>query len=393
MFLFPYNNQSVEITACNFKNNSAHQAGAVWHRGGGSSGIPDSEYPLSAMPENTSLLFNSNVFDSNASATQAGALFLSYCNINEIHTCTFKNNTASLGGSIYLLTNRAFTLKNCTFNNNTANNAGAMDLGNATAAVNVINCTFANNIANQYGGAISVPQNTTTINITNCTFANNQANNPGNGQSGAIHSGNNLANSTVTIKNSIFFNNTVTNPWSVWKHCNSNLNDGGNNIFFPENAGGRCVATPNPLIVDPLLLPLANNGGATQTMALSVGSPAIDAGSGCPMQDQRGFMRVGACDIGAFEFNGVLNTTNFEITTNSLSVYPNPSKNGLLFVKLPQQIDDSGAKIEVYSIDGKLILEKVFFDQSFNLSLAQKGFYVLKTTTSTKAYLNKIIVE
>ncbi len=306
MFLFPYNSQSVEVTGCTFKSNSANQAGAFWHRGGESAGIPDSEYPLSPSAENTTLLFNTCVFDGNTATTQAGALWLSYCKINEIHSCTFKNNTASLGGSIFLLTNRAFTLRNSTFNNNTANNAGAMDTGGAGATLNIINCTFANNIANQYGGAISVPQNTTPINITNCTFANNQANNPGNGQSGAIHSGNDMANNTVTIKNNIFFNNTVTNPWSVWKHCNANLNDGGNNIFFPENAGGRCVATANPLIVDPLLSPLANNGGLTQTMALQAGSPAINAGTGCPTLDQRGAARVGNCDIGAFEFGGTI---------------------------------------------------------------------------------------
>ena len=59
---------------------------------------------------------------------------------------------------------------------------------------------------------------------------------------------------------------------------------------------------------DPLLLPLADNGGLTMTHALAAGSPAIDAGSnpeGFPF-DQRSmaaFARVSgsAADIGAFE--------------------------------------------------------------------------------------------
>lgn len=62
--------------------------------------------------------------------------------------------------------------------------------------------------------------------------------------------------------------------------------------------------------VNPLLLPLAANGGPTQTMLPSQGSPAIDAGEAayCNSSDQRGFIRPvdklgsGAkCDIGATE--------------------------------------------------------------------------------------------
>jgi hypothetical protein len=66
---------------------------------------------------------------------------------------------------------------------------------------------------------------------------------------------------------------------------------------------------------DPLLGPLQNNGGPTQTMALQEGSPAIDAGNpaGCTYghghllkTDQRGLPRpdkedTGGCDIGAYE--------------------------------------------------------------------------------------------
>jgi hypothetical protein len=66
---------------------------------------------------------------------------------------------------------------------------------------------------------------------------------------------------------------------------------------------------------DPLLGPLQNNGGPTETMALLPGSPAIDGGnpSGCTdgqghllTTDQRGMPRpdkedsVG-CDMGAYE--------------------------------------------------------------------------------------------
>src|SRR5438105_15409294 len=56
---------------------------------------------------------------------------------------------------------------------------------------------------------------------------------------------------------------------------------------------------------DPLLGPLADNGGPSETQALLPGSPAIDAGAadGCPQHDQRGIARPqgAGCDMGAYE--------------------------------------------------------------------------------------------
>jgi predicted outer membrane repeat protein len=66
-------------------------------------------------------------------------------------------------------------------------------------------------------------------------------------------------------------------------------------------------ASCSPLLSgDPMLDPLGlqDNGGPTETIALLSGSPAIDAGSGCPATDQRGIVRPQGshCDIGAYEF-------------------------------------------------------------------------------------------
>ena len=68
------------------------------------------------------------------------------------------------------------------------------------------------------------------------------------------------------------------------------------------------ATTPSDTVsCNPMLGPLANNGGATQTMALQTGSCAIDAASPTPSEtsDQRGFARPAVAatnaDIGAYE--------------------------------------------------------------------------------------------
>ena len=80
------------------------------------------------------------------------------------------------------------------------------------------------------------------------------------------------------------------------------VSDGGTNLQFPGTTCSLSITS-----ADPLLGPLANNGGPTQTMAIPAGSPAVDANTEIcpptPATDQRGVARPQgpACDIGAFE--------------------------------------------------------------------------------------------
>ena len=75
---------------------------------------------------------------------------------------------------------------------------------------------------------------------------------------------------------------------------------------------GNVTLPPDTLDADPLLGPLIDNGGPTETMALLPGSPAVDAGNNALGLDfdQRGvgFARVSGrrADIGAFEFQSGL---------------------------------------------------------------------------------------
>ena len=101
----------------------------------------------------------------------------------------------------------------------------------------------------------------------------------------------------VTLTNTILFCSTGQT------NVSGAINDGGHNISSDGSANFPAPSSRNNL--DPLLAPLAENGGLTPTMALLPGSPAIDTGddSTCPPTDQRGVTRPQglACDIGAFE--------------------------------------------------------------------------------------------
>jgi len=120
----------------------------------------------------------------------------------------------------------------------------------------------------------------------------------------------------ITIANSIVADNPDRSGQDGQRNCNASdgsaIVDGGGNLTTATSWG--CPASF--LVGDPVLLPLAGNGGPTETMALGPGSAAIDAANdgvclapvgpldyGAGGVDQRGVARPqGAhCDIGAFE--------------------------------------------------------------------------------------------
>jgi hypothetical protein len=96
---------------------------------------------------------------------------------------------------------------------------------------------------------------------------------------------------------------------------NCSISPGGTLVRAGHNLelGKSCVFD---IDADPEVAALADNGGPTKTMALTAGSPAIDAGddAACPATDQRGVPRPQGphCDIGAYEV--VVGTTTTSTT-------------------------------------------------------------------------------
>jgi len=131
-----------------------------------------------------------------------------------------------------------------------------------------------------------------------------------------------LANSTVAFNISVTLNvsgiyisedSELQSSIIANNSAGSTQRDIGGNKFASITGANNIVGVtfltlpPDTMSSDPLLGPLANNGGRTKTHALLAGSPAIDNGNNAFdfMRDQRGtgFPRVvgASADIGAFE--------------------------------------------------------------------------------------------
>ena len=97
------------------------------------------------------------------------------------------------------------------------------------------------------------------------------------------------------IQNSLVVGNGEANCTVIDGTFNGNVNN--------LDDDGSCAGFTQ--VDDPLIGPLADNGGPTLTHALLPDSPALDAGDNalCSATDQRGVARPqnDVCDIGAFE--------------------------------------------------------------------------------------------
>ena len=153
----------------------------------------------------------------------------------------------------------------------------------------VQNSSLSGNAA-PYGGAIV---NEATLTVLNSTLLNNTSN-AGNG--GGVRSAGNLSLRNTIIASSGASVDCVKVGGTIVTNTYSLIGDGSATC----SVGGLGLLTG-----DPLLGPLADNGGGTRTHAPLAGSPVLNSvwDASCPASDQRGVARpYGArCDIGAVE--------------------------------------------------------------------------------------------
>ncbi len=181
-------------------------------------------------------------------------------------------------------------------------NAGAVAIRNSTIADNQTDQTIDELYSGVSGGAGIYHESGSLLMMSNSTIAGNTAlSNYSSARGGGIHNSG-LDNQVTSLRNTIVAGNSAnTGSDFSGKLTSSTFN------VFGNSAGGAGYDDSDLLDVDPMLGPLADNGGPTLTMALLPGSPAIDAGDNtdAPEFDQRGpgFPRIvnGTIDIGAFE--------------------------------------------------------------------------------------------
>ena len=259
--------------------------------------------------------------------------------------CLLRNNAAQGSG--------AFLIRAVPHLGGSAS-GGAVSSGGGD--LRITNCAFAGNLAQGGDGALIGPPffvlpagsagggglaHSGTGVVVNCTFASNSARSgravspDGSGaRGGGLASAGGLVVQFSTIASNVVSDNLTTSVNSQGAGCyvagapfllassilSGNFATTGGSIGVPANASGPVTdgghnlssdATPTSTDeasrnnTDPLLGPLADNGGPTPTMALRPASPAINAAdsASCPPTDQRGVVRpqLGECDIGAFE--------------------------------------------------------------------------------------------
>jgi hypothetical protein len=194
-----------------------------------------------------------------------------------------------------------------------------------SATLTVITSTFSGNSADQGVGINnqSCAPGNATLTVVASTFNGNSASSGG----GIYNSASGCPNRPSTFEGSLGsgasaasgatleIGNTILNAGAAGENiinlAGTVISDGYN--LSSDGAGGFLTEVTDQINTDPKLGPLTDNGGPTKTMALHVGSPAIDTGDSFGLgTDQRGQPRYDnpnianatsgdGADIGAYE--------------------------------------------------------------------------------------------
>jgi hypothetical protein len=272
------------------------------------------------------------LFNGNVAASNGGGAYNTSGGVLAVQKVSFITNTAPIGGAIS--NDSSLTVTESTFDGNiaSAGGGGLFSSGSAT----VISSTLIRNeggnggaflssgsllvdsstlVSNTVSGAGAGIFSTNILTLTYSTLVSNTTPNSGAGvynAGSATFKGTILANELVTpvcgfgvqMAACLLHTNAVQSVTATPDNCAGNaITSDGYNLTSDAACGFSGTGNVNNTF--PLLGPLQDNGGSTQTMLPLPGSPAIDAGGAvCPVVDQRGMGRVGACDIGAAEVQG-----------------------------------------------------------------------------------------
>lgn len=343
-----YNDGQLHITNSTISNNTIHSFSDDYDP---NLGYGDGIYNNATLWVTNSLITN-NIGTSFSDRGFGGGIFNARDRTAYITNSTIKNNLEGNGGGVDNWGNLAVT--NSTISNNTAQVGGG--LYSVFGSFSLTNSTLSGNSAINGGGIYAQDCPGT---ITNTTITLNH------GIGGGITNysyalGGGAAPVFITISNSILAGNTGAEGADYFFPQDgiepvgyANMASFGHNIFGAVDAplnwtftgpGDQVGSSGSP--INPLLGPLADNGGPTFTHALctaagvpaascTAASSAIDVGNNSVLDpplslttDQRGtgFPRRSGCgsspvvDIGAFEVQQSCPTPEMDVQGNSISI-------------------------------------------------------------------------
>ena len=244
------------------------------------------------------------------SAFQGGGIFNAAVGSTTVVRSTIASNRAANGAGIYSV-GVSMNIDSSTISGNVAVGQGGA-LYSRSQALNVTNSTLSGNTANVGGAIYTKAQTDGTTQIRHSTITSNRALSAGGINFGSTTNIPQLDHTIVAANTRL-----TTQPDDIVGAVAARFSIIGTNFTATiTNNGGNQIGT-QVAPINPLLGPLADNGGPTLTHALLLSSPAIDAGDPAfvvgvsgPTYDQRGvpFDRAdngkgtGAqIDIGAYE--------------------------------------------------------------------------------------------
>lgn len=279
------------------------------------------------------------------------------------------------GGAIFA-DGGSLIVDTATFANNFATGGNG---GNGGQTNGGLNCGAHGSGGLAYGGAIA--NNAATVNIKHATISlnNAKAGNSGVNQGGAnkpprpaaegTGGGIRVGPASVTLENTIVAGNTAANGTgdvsgapTAGPNVDGSVTSNGHNLLGVATEAVGFVGTGDKTGANPMLAALADNGGPTRTMALSAGSPAIDAGVAAGASfDQRGLPRTfddpgvvnaatsDGTDIGAFESQSRCNLC----CPNNISVVNASGKRGAV-VSYKQPSETGCGRVTCDHLSGSL---------------------------------------
>ncbi len=302
---------------------------------------------------------NQVLMTGNAAGVNGGALHISgAATVNMTGGSVTNNAAGNEGGGLWNSAAGTLTVIAATIGGNTARTGAGIFNKGAGGTITLTNSTVSTNTAAELGGGISTEGG--GLVITNSTISSNQSSSTGGGGIYIIDGTVDISNSTiaanvgsgggtggleqaggvVTLTSTLIADNLSGTAPSDLSRGAGTLNASFSLVELLPAGAINGTNAQNQSNVDPMLGPLQNNGGPTQTHALPIGSPAVNTGDN-PLNlafDQRGigFARsFGAgTDIGAFElsFPNVFASGSGKGGKGLVSVYD--SKTGLAITQI-----------------------------------------------------------